>query len=218
MRQPASIPRHAPTRHDWAADYPRILATGFGGTAAASLRRISPRHSHGRRLTLAVALAAALGSGVAAQKAMMEWEGNAFPDLVAIVPGLAKPSPAPDRQAVFLARSTLMALSDANRSGNYSVLRDLAGPRFQARNSAEQLGHVFKAFRAANLDLSHAGMAEPRLTTAGVRDSDGLLGLEGDLPLTDAGDSHRIRFAMEFEAVAGHWRLHTLSVGMAPPL
>ena len=39
-------------------------------------------------------------------------------------------------QALYLIRSTLLTLNDANRSGNYTVLRDLAAPGFQARNSA----------------------------------------------------------------------------------
>jgi hypothetical protein len=39
-------------------------------------------------------------------------------------------------QALYLIRSTLLTLNDANRSGNYTVLRDLATPDFQARNTA----------------------------------------------------------------------------------
>ena len=33
-----------------------------------------------------------------------------------------------NEQALYLVRSTLLTLNDANRSGNYTVLRDLAGP------------------------------------------------------------------------------------------
>ena len=53
-------------------------------------------------------------------------------------PAAAKQAAAPvsDEQALYLIRSTLSTLSDANRSGNYSVLRDLAAPDFQARNTA----------------------------------------------------------------------------------
>ena len=48
-----------------------------------------------------------------------------------------EPKPAQiDRNGVLiLIRSTLLALDDANKTGNYSVLRDLGAPGFQLANS-----------------------------------------------------------------------------------
>ena len=117
-----------------------------------------------------------------------------------------------------------MALNDANRTGNYSVLRDLAGPRFQSLNSAARLADTFRGFREANLDLSRAALASSDLATTGVRERDGILVLAGRLPLQAAGGEaeHQssskavpsLRFDLVFEPVAGHWRLLTLSVAV----
>ena len=91
---------------------------------------------------LAVLIAASAAGGAAAQSAP-----SAFADRwqVAQAP-LPKPQPARAQpaqamaalpvsleQALYLIRSTLLRLNDANRSGNYTVLRDLAAPDFQAR-------------------------------------------------------------------------------------
>ena len=42
-------------------------------------------------------------------------------------------------QALYLIRSTLLTLNDANRSGNYTVMHDLAAPGFREKNSAADL-------------------------------------------------------------------------------
>lgn len=170
------------------------------------------------RLTFVVALAAALGGGFALCQAWIDPGDSTTVQRTqaeSLAPAKsASPDKFQDEQATFLVRSTLMALNDANRSGNYSVLRDLAGPRFQERNSVLRLREVFQAFREAGVDLSPAGMMPPRLTRMDRRASDSLLILEGGLPLGEENARQRLRFAMEFEPIAGHYRLLTLSVGI----
>jgi hypothetical protein len=51
-------------------------------------------------------------------------------------PSAQPPMPVSLEQALYLIRSTLLTLNDANRTGNYTVLHDLASPEFQARNTA----------------------------------------------------------------------------------
>src|SRR5262245_26200342 len=65
------------------------------------------------------------------------------------------PKPAQiDRNGVLiLIRETLLALDQANKTGNYTVLRDLGSPDFQA-NSAAQLAEIFAQQRRDNIDLS----------------------------------------------------------------
>jgi hypothetical protein len=58
--------------------------------------------------------------------------------------------PVSTEQALYLVRSTLLTLNDANLSGNYSVLRDLAAPDFQARNTAADLAQTFSDLRRRN--------------------------------------------------------------------
>src|SRR4051812_18904799 len=49
-----------------------------------------------------------------------------------------------DRNGVLiLIRSTLLALDHANRTGNYTVLRDLGAPGFYTANTAARLAEIF---------------------------------------------------------------------------
>jgi hypothetical protein len=60
-------------------------------------------------------------------------------------PRVEAPRPAPiDRNGVLiLIRSALLALDEANKTGNYSVLRDLGAPGFQQANSDARLAEIF---------------------------------------------------------------------------
>ena len=59
-----------------------------------------------------------------------------------------------DRNGVLmLVRSTILALDQANKTGNYTVLRDLGAPGFQA-NTAAKLAEIFASQRNDKLDLS----------------------------------------------------------------
>ena len=90
-------------------------------------------------------------------------DGPLGPAIAFMGGSVAKPvAPEIDRAAHYLVRSTLMALDDANRTGNYSVLRQLASPAFQTANSAERLAEVFTSQRERNLDLSVAALGQPR--------------------------------------------------------
>jgi hypothetical protein len=60
-----------------------------------------------------------------------------------------------DRNGVLmLIRSSLLALDQANKTGNYTVLRDLGSPGFQAGNTAARLSEIFAQQRNEKLDLS----------------------------------------------------------------
>lgn len=110
-------------------------------------------------------------------------------------------------QALYLVRSTLLSLADANRSGNYSVLRDLASPAFAERNTAADLAQTFAAIRTAKVDLAAAALIEPVLDGAPLLE-EGRLRLKGVVP----AKPQVILFDLSFEAVAGTWRLFSLSV------
>src|SRR5260370_41148825 len=70
-------------------------------------------------------------------------------------PAAHAPTPALiDRNGVLiLIRSTLLALDQANKTGNYTVLRDLGSPGFQT-NTAARLAEIFASQRKDNIDLS----------------------------------------------------------------
>jgi hypothetical protein len=209
-RRPVSPSQHGPANPSLAGR--RLRPTALSEAGLPPLRLLAPEQRQVRKcrpMFAAMLAAAALGSGVVVYEAMT---------LLPPTQEASGPSPA-DLQALYLARSTLMALSDANRSGNYSVLRDLAGPRFRLNNSEARLADVFHGFRKANLDLGRVAIAPPEFAVAGVRDQDGMLLLRGSLALVDtpplpAVANPRLAFAMEFEPIDQQWRLLTLDVAV----
>jgi hypothetical protein len=111
-------------------------------------------------------------------------------------------------QALYLIRSTLLTLNDANRSGNYTVLRDLAAPDFQARNTAAELAQSFSDLRRRNFDLYGAALLAPQLTAVPAVDEKGMLRLTGYIPTRPL----QINFDLLFQVVAAQWRLYGIAV------
>ena len=111
-------------------------------------------------------------------------------------------------QALYLVRSTLLTLNDANRSGNYTVLRDLAAPDFQARNTAADLAQTFSDLRRRNFDLYGAALLAPQLTVVPALDQSGMLHLAGYIPTRP----QQINFDLVFQVVGNRWRLYSISI------
>ena len=116
--------------------------------------------------------------------------------------------PIPIEQALYLIRSTLLTLNDANHSGNYTVLRDLAAPDFQAHNTAADLGQSFSDLRRRNFDLHGAALLAPQLTAVPALDQKGMLRLTGYIPTRPL----QINFDLLFQVVGNQWRLYGISV------
>jgi hypothetical protein len=126
------------------------------------------------------------------------------------------PTPAQiDRNGVLiLIRSTLLALDQANKTGNYTVLRYLGSPDFQA-NSAAQLAEIFAQERRDNIDLSGVAVIDPLLTLLPQIEANGMMHMAGFFPSVPT----QVNFEMAFAPVGGRWRLFALSVsfGQAAP-
>jgi hypothetical protein len=116
--------------------------------------------------------------------------------------------PVTTEQALYLIRSMLLTLNDANRSGNYTVLRDLAAPDFQARNTAADLSQSFSDLRRRNFDLYGAALLSPQLTAVPALDQRGFLHLAGYFPTRP----QQINFDLLFQDVAKQWRLFGISI------
>jgi hypothetical protein len=112
---------------------------------------------------------------------------------------------------IVLIRSTLMALNHANLTGNYSVLRDLSSPAFQASNSDADLAMIFTSLRGQRLDFSAIVTITPQLTKGPEITPQGLLHLGGSF----ATQPMPVNFEMLFQQVGGSWRLFGISVN--PP-
>src|SRR5687768_16083011 len=57
--------------------------------------------------------------------------------------------------------STLAAVDHANRSGNYSVLRDISSQGFQINNDPTRLGEIFAGIRNSRIDISDSLLVAP---------------------------------------------------------
>jgi hypothetical protein len=129
----------------------------------------------------------------------------------------AAPKPAQiDRNGVLiLIRSALLALDQANKTGNYTVLRDLGSPDFQA-NSAARLAEIFAQERRDNIDLSGVAVIDPQLTVLPQIEANGLMRMAGFFPSVPT----QVNFELLYAPVGGRWRLFGLSVsfGQAAPV
>jgi hypothetical protein len=126
------------------------------------------------------------------------------------------PQPAQiDRNGVLiLIRSTLLALDQANKTGNYTVLRDLGAPGFQV-NTAARLAEIFAKQRNDKIDLSAIATVDPQLSLPAQVEPDGRLHVAGLFPSAPA----QVNFDLTFTPVDGQWRLLGLTVtfGQAAP-
>jgi hypothetical protein len=112
----------------------------------------------------------------------------------------------------LLIRTTIIALNQANMSGNYSVLRDLGTPKFQAANTDANLVEIFAGLRKRNLDLSPILFFDPKLVREPQLQPNGLLRLTGYIPTKP----ERLLFDMGFESIEGRWRLSAIVIDIQP--
>lgn len=120
----------------------------------------------------------------------------------------AQPAAVDLTTASKLVWQTLTALDQANVTGNYSVLRDLASPGFQANNSPATLAGTFQALRTQRVDLGNCLIVTPSYQFPPTIVQGGLLRLRGSFPLRPTG----VAFDMLFMNIGGQWRLFGLAV------
>lgn len=113
----------------------------------------------------------------------------------------------------LLIRTTIVALNQANMTGNYSVLRDLAAPSFQQANSAAQLAEAFANLRNRNIDLAPVLFFEPKLVRPPAIQPNGKLRLSGYFETRP----EQVSFDLAFEPVGGAWRLFGIAVELSLP-
>jgi hypothetical protein len=99
---------------------------------------------------------------------------------------------------LILIRTTLLALDQANKTGNYTDLRDLGAPDFQA-NSAAQLAEIFAQQRRDNIDLSGVAVIDPQLTLLPQIEGNGLMRMAGFFPSVPT----QVNFELLYAPVGG---------------
>jgi hypothetical protein len=124
-------------------------------------------------------------------------------------PLVATRVPMPDNAKItLLIQMHIAALSQANLTGNYSVLHSLASPSFQAVNSTAQLASNFATFRSQGIDISPTILLPPMLIGPPKLEGADLLRVSGQYDTKP----HRVVFEMAFQAVNNAWRLAGISV------
>lgn len=120
--------------------------------------------------------------------------------------------PAPDqRTALKMLWSTMAAVDQANRTGNYSVLRDLGTSAFQANNNPANLAAIFAGLRAQQLDLADTLIVTPAWDVPPRMISPTVLRMRGTFPLRP----QPIAFDLLFVWDRG-WRLEGVAVQAMP--
>jgi hypothetical protein len=112
---------------------------------------------------------------------------------------------------LILVRSTLLALQQANETGNYSVMRELGAPEFQNTNSSSRLSENFANLRAQKIDLSPITVLDPELSLP-LKFENNVLKIKGFFPSSPL----QVNFDLGFTNVANRWRLVSLSLDMSP--
>ena len=124
-------------------------------------------------------------------------------------PQAPKPANIDKNGVVILVKSALLALDQANKTGNYTVLRDLGSPNFQI-NTAAKLAEIFASQRQQQLDLAGIAVLDPQLTLLPQIEANGMLHMAGFFPSVP----QQVTFELLWEPVNRQWRLFGLSVNL----
>jgi hypothetical protein len=116
-----------------------------------------------------------------------------------------------DYKLAMLIRTSLIALNQANITGNYSVLRDLAAPSFSEANNPARLAELFANLRARNIDLEPILVVDPKVAEPFINER-GMLRIKGIFPTAP----EQVNFELAFEPVGTQWRLFGISVTTSP--
>lgn len=128
-----------------------------------------------------------------------------------LAPSARAGPPVPDRaETARMVWSTLIAVDHANRTGNYSVLRDLGAPGFREANDPARLASIFARLRDPDIGLGRVVLHAPEYAEPPRIQENGMLRVKGVIPMRPEG----VLFDMLFQHVEGMWRL--FGIGIAP--
>jgi hypothetical protein len=125
-------------------------------------------------------------------------------------PQAAQPANIDKNGVLILTRSAILALDHANKTGNYTVLRDLGAPGFQV-NTAARLAEIFAGHRQQAFDLGAIAVLEPQLTLMPQIEPNGMLHMAGFFPSLPM----QVDFELLYAPVDRQWRLFGISVDLS---
>jgi hypothetical protein len=125
----------------------------------------------------------------------------------------AAQAPIPDAvRAHYMVKNALVALNNANLTGNYTVLRDLGSPRFRNANDAARLAAIFAPMRENAIDLAPIVVFDPQMTQPVASDEQGRLRLIGYFPTQPLS----VVFDLAYEPIGGRWMIADIAVNTVP--
>lgn len=157
---------------------------------------------------LLLSVAGALGVAAQTLGVGQNLPTGAITPLQAVPPRQTLPSA---EHLLGLIRTTIIAIDQANKTGNYTVLRDLSAPDFRNANDSSRLGLIFQVLREKAIDFVPLLQIPPEVIEAPGIDRQGLLRLAGFFPT----EPLRVNFDLSFQSVEGRWRPYTISVYLA---
>lgn len=104
--------------------------------------------------------------------------------------------------------STMAMVDHANRSGNYSVLRDTSANGFQIQNDPSRLAEIFAPIRQLRVDLSNALIVAPVYTGGPSLLQVDVFRIQGYFALRPTP----IYFDFYFQWEQGRWKLFGISI------
>ncbi|MFM9852873.1 MAG: hypothetical protein ACKVOJ_08735 [Sphingomonadaceae bacterium] len=132
------------------------------------------------------------------------------PPAAVAAPTPAQPQVPSPEAMIILIRASLVALSQANVTNNYSVLNQLGSPTFKQANPPARLQQIFEPFRRNNIDMNPIVFVTPQLK-AQPAVKDGRLRLIGYFPTAPM----QVNYDMQFEPSGGNWRLFAIAVDLS---
>lgn len=124
--------------------------------------------------------------------------------------------PVPDQLEMSkLIWSTILAVDHANRSGNYSVLRDMSAQGFQINNDPARLGQIFAGLRDSRVDLSSVLLVPPTYFESPRQIQADVFQVTGVFQIRPVS----VQFDLYYQWEGGRWKLfgiNLLPVGMDP--
>ena len=119
-----------------------------------------------------------------------------------------KPPTPPPVAVLAMVRSTLVAVDQGNKTGNYTVLRDLASPSFRDANTPAKLAQIFGTLVQQRIDLLATTVVEPTYTSPPVVTPKNMLYVVGHFAIAPRA----INFELLYELNQGRWRLFGVSI------
>lgn len=103
---------------------------------------------------------------------------------------------------------TFAAVDQANRSGNYSVLRDISSQGFQIANNASRLSDIFAGLRNAQIDLTNAFLVPPTYLEAPQLIREDMFQVTGIFQLRPIS----LAFDFTYQWEQGQWKLFAINI------